>query len=109
MKFLFLGVAIVAEVIATTALKQSQGFTQLPWTVTTAAGYAVAFYFLSLALRQIPTGVAYAIWSGLGIVLISLAAWLVNGQRLSLAALVGMGFIILGVVIMNAFGAADVQ
>lgn len=103
MKYVMLAVAIVAEVIATTAMKQSEGFSRLPWTVVTVIGYAVAFYFLSQTLKSIPTGIAYAIWSGVGIVLISAAAWAFQGQKLDTPAVIGMGLIISGVVVMNVF------
>lgn len=103
MKYLPLAVAIVSEVIATTAMKQSDGFTRPLWAVVTVVGYAVAFYFLSLTLRTIPTGVAYAIWSGVGIVLISLAAWAFQGQKLDTPAVAGMALIVAGVVVMNVF------
>ena len=102
-----LAIAIAAEVCATTAMKQSDGFTRMPWTVITVIGYCVAFYFLSLTLRTIPTGIAYAIWSGVGIVLISTAAWAFQGQKLDAAALIGMGLIVAGVVVMNAFSHAS--
>lgn len=98
-----LAVAIVAEVIATTAMKQSEGFSRLPWAVVTVVGYAVAFYFLSQTLKSIPTGIAYAIWSGVGIVLISAAAWAFQGQKLDMPAMLGMGLIISGVIVMNVF------
>lgn len=101
--YLYLGIAIVAEVIATTALKASDGFTQWWPSLVTVAGYAVAFYFLALTLRIVPTGVAYAIWSGVGIVLISIAGWVVFKQSLDLPAIVGMGLIIAGVVVINVF------
>lgn len=101
--YLYLGIAIVSEVIATTALKASDGFTQWWPSVLTVVGYGVAFYCLALTLRVIPTGVAYAIWSGVGIVLISLAGWLVFRQSLDLPALVGMGLIVAGVVVINVF------
>ncbi|VXC49599.1 DMT family transporter [Sphingomonas sp. 8AM] len=101
MAYLILLVAIVAEVTATSALKQSDGFTR-PWpTLVTVAGYAVAFYLLSLTLRTLPTGIAYAIWSGVGIVLVTAVAWLWHGQRLDAAAIVGMALIIAGVLVMN--------
>jgi len=103
MKYVMLAVAIVSEVIATTAMKQSEGFSRLPWTIVTVVGYAVAFYFLSQTLKSIPTGIAYAIWSGAGIVLISAAAWAFQGQKLDTPAVVGMALIISGVVVMNVF------
>ena len=98
MSYAFLAIAIVSEVIGTSFLKQSEGFTRL-------VCYVVAFYVLSLTLRHIPTGVAYAIWSGVGIVLIAAIAWIVQGQKLDAAALIGMGLIIAGVVVMNLFSA----
>lgn len=101
--WLFLGIAIVSEVIATSALKSSEGFSRLWPTIIVITGYGTAFYFLSLTLKTIPVGIAYAIWSGLGIVLVSLIAWLGFGQKLDLAAIIGIGFIIAGVLIMNLF------
>jgi small multidrug resistance pump len=106
MKYVLLALAIVAEVIGTTAMKQSEGFTKPLWSVVTFVGYAIAFYCLSLTLKSIPTGIAYAIWSGVGIVLISLAAWLLQGQKLDAPAVAGMGLIIAGVVVMNVFSKA---
>jgi small multidrug resistance pump len=103
MSYLFLGVAILAEVIATSFLKQSDGFTRPLPTLAMAVGYGVAFYCLSLALRDIPTGIAYAIWSGVGIVLIAGIAWIAQGQRLDAPALAGIGLIMAGVVVMNVF------
>ncbi len=104
--YVYLGIAIVAEVIATTALKASDGFTQWLPSVVTAVGYAVAFYCLALTLRVVPTGVAYAIWSGVGIVLISMAGWVVFKQSLDLPAIIGMGLIVAGVVVINVFSAS---
>ena len=98
-----LGLAIVAEVIGTTALKASEGFTRLVPSLIVVAGYGVAFYCLSLVLKSIPVGVTYAVWSGLGIVLITVVAYLVYGQRIDLAGLIGMGLIIAGVVVLNVF------
>ena len=101
--WLFLSVAIVAEVIAPSGLKASDGFTRLWPSVLVVVGYSIAFYCLSLALRAIPVGIAYAIWAGLGVVLITVAAWLLFGQRLDAAALIGMSLIVAGVVVMNVF------
>ena len=101
--YLFLAGAIVAEVVATTALKASDGFTRLVPSVITAVGYAVAFYLLSQVLKTIPTGVAYAIWSGAGIVLISVIGWALFRQRLDAAALVGIGLIIAGGIVIQLF------
>jgi small multidrug resistance pump len=101
--WLFLSMAIIAEVIGTSALKSSDGFSRLWPSLIVIGGYGVAFYFLSLTLRVIPVGVAYAIWSGVGIVLITLAGWLIFDQRLDFPAILGMGFVIAGVLIMNVF------
>jgi small multidrug resistance pump len=99
--YVFLAIAITAEVIATSALKASQGFTQLLPSILVVVGYGVAFYFLSLTLRTIPVGIAYAIWSGAGIVLVALIGFALYGQKLDIWALVGMGLIIAGVMVIN--------
>jgi small multidrug resistance pump len=96
--------AIGLEVIATSALQASRQFTRLGPTILVVVGYAGAFYFLSLALRGIPVGVAYGIWSGLGIVLISAIGWVVFGQKLDAPAVIGLGFILTGVLIVNLSG-----
>ena len=96
-------IAIVAEVIATSALKASDGFSKLLPSAITVLGYGVAFYCLSLTLRHIPVGVAYAVWSGLGVVLITAVSWVLFGQKLDAPALIGMGLIVAGVVVMNVF------
>ncbi len=101
MSYLHLAVAIVAEVIATSFMKLSDGFTRLGPSIVTVVGYLVAFYFLSLTLRAVPTGIAYAIWSGAGIVLITAAAWLVQGQRLDLPAIAGIALIVAGVLLLT--------
>lgn len=101
MTYLFLAIAIAAEVAATTFLKLSDGFTKPLPSVLTVLGYGVSFYFLSIALRSIPTGIAYAIWSGAGIILIALIAWIFQGQKLDAPALGGMGLIMAGVLVMN--------
>lgn len=102
-QWVFLAVAIVSEVIATSALKASDGFSRLAPSVIVIAGYATAFYFLSLTLRTIPVGVAYAIWSGAGVALIALIAWVVFGQRLDLPGAVGILLIVAGVAVLNLF------
>ena len=94
MPYLYLLVAIVAEVIATSALKASEGFTRVGPVALVVVGYGLAFYMLSLTLRSIPVGIAYAMWSGLGIVLISIASRVLFGQKLDAPAMVGMALII---------------
>lgn len=101
--YLLLAVAIVAEVIATSALKASDGFTRWVPSAIVVLGYGVAFYCLSLTLQTIPTGIAYAIWSGVGIVLVSLIGWTVFGQTLDGPALMGIGLILAGVLVINLF------
>ena len=101
MGYLYLSIAIVAEVVATSALNASQGFTRLWPSVTTVVGYSIAFYALSLTLRTIPMGIAYAVWAGVGIVLIALVGALFFKQIPDLPAVLGMGFIIAGVVLVT--------
>lgn len=101
--YLFLGIAIVAEVIATSALKASEGFSRLGPSLLVVAGYGVAFYCLSLVMKTIPIGIAYAIWSGVGVSLIALIGWLVYRQPLDLAAIVGISLIISGVMVLQLF------
>ncbi|MBV7481742.1 multidrug efflux SMR transporter [Bordetella sp. BOR01] len=103
MKWVYLGIAIVAEILATSALKSAEGFTRLLPSLATVLGYAVAFYFLALTLRDIPVGIAYAIWSGVGIVLISLVGAVFFKQHLDTPAILGITLIIAGVVVMNVF------
>ena len=103
MTYLYLSIAIVAEVIATSALKASDGFTRLGPSLFVIVGYAVAFYFLSLTLRTMSIGVAYAVWCGAGIVLIALIGWFALGQKLDVPALVGMALIVAGVAVINLF------
>ena len=107
MQWIILGLAIVAETIATSALKASDGFTKLLPSLVVVLGYACAFYGLSVTLRTIPVGVAYAIWSGVGIVLVALIGWFVYGQRLDPATLVGMAMIIAGVIVMHVFSTSS--
>ena len=105
--WLTLGIAIVAEVIGTSALKASEGFTRWLPSLVVVVGYAVAFYCLSLVLRHIPVGVAYAVWSGLGIVLITLVAFVLYGQKIDTAGLIGMGLIVAGVLVLNLFSSSS--
>ncbi len=107
--WIFLGVAIVAEVVATSGLKASDGFTRLWPSLLVIAGYSVAFYFLSISLKDIPVGLAYAIWAGLGIVLVALIGWLIYGQTLDAASVIGMAMIIGGVAVINVFSKSAVH
>ena len=99
----YLAIAIVGEVIATSFLRASAGFTQLVPSVVVVVGYCVTFYFFSLALQTIPVGVGYAIWSGVGIILVSIIAFFAYGQTLDLPALIGIGLILAGVLVINLF------
>ncbi|ALN62994.1 small Multidrug Resistance family protein [Lysobacter antibioticus] len=101
--YLYLTIAIAAEVVATSALKASEGFTRTVPSLIVGIGYATAFYFLSLVLRTVPVGVAYAIWSGVGIVLIAAIGWLFMKQTLDAGALVGIGLIVAGVAVIQLF------
>lgn len=103
MAYLYLFIAILAEVIATSMLKASDEFTRLWPSVATVVGYAVSFYFLALVLKTIPVGMAYAIWSGVGITLIALVGYFVFKQTLDWPAIFGMALIISGVIVMNVF------
>jgi small multidrug resistance pump len=103
MQFVYLAIAIVSEVVGTTALKASNAFTVWQPSLVVVLGYGISFYFLSLALRTIPVGIAYAIWSGVGIVLISIIAWVIYRQALDTAAIVGIGLIVAGVGVINVF------
>ena len=101
--WLAIAIAIVAEVTATTALKASNEFTRLWPSLIVVAGYGVAFYFMTISMSVLPVGIIYAIWSGLGIVLVSIIGWFVYKQALDVPAMIGMGLIILGVVVINVF------
>lgn len=100
---MYLAIAILSEVIATSALKSSDGFTKFGPSLVVILGYGISFYCLSVVLKTIPVGVAYAIWSGMGIVLITLLGWLVFSQRLDLPAFLGMALIVAGVIVIYAF------
>jgi small multidrug resistance pump len=101
--YLYLIAAILVEVTATSALKASEGFTKLIPSIVVVIGYGLSFFFLSLTLRTIPVGVVYAIWSGIGIVLITAVAWFLYKQVLDMPALIGMGMIVAGVAVINVF------
>ena len=103
MGYLYLAIAIIAEVIATNALKASEEFTRLVPSIIVLAGYGAAFYFLSLVLRVIPVGIAYAIWAGMGIVLVAIVAAIMFKQIPDWPAIVGMTLIISGVAVINIF------
>jgi len=101
--WLYLMIAIAAEVVGTSSLKASEGFTKPMPSIVVLAGYGTAFFFLSLALKVMPVGVAYAVWSGAGVALIGLIGWLFFGQKLDAAAVLGMALIVAGVVVLNLF------
>lgn len=101
--YLLLGAAIAAEVVATTALARTASFTRLGPSLLTIAFYALSFWLLSFPIRVLPAGIVYAIWSGTGIVLITIVAWGVYGQRLDLPALLGLALIIAGVLVIHLF------
>jgi small multidrug resistance pump len=103
MAYLYLAIAIVAEVAATSALKASAEFTKLLPSLIVVVGYGVAFYFMTLVLRTIPVGITYAIWAGLGIVLVAIAGALLYKQVPDIPALIGMGLIVAGVVVIHVF------
>jgi len=109
MAYIYLLIAIVAEVVATSLLKASAEFTRLWPSVVVVAGYCASFYFLTLAMRSIPVGVSYALWSGLGIVLITGSAALIYKQVPDLPALLGMGLIVAGVIVIQLFSKMEVH
>lgn len=104
--YIYLAIAIISEVIGTSALKATHEFTRLVPSIIVVLGYGSAFFFLTLALRTFPVGIAYAIWSGVGIVLVCLAGYVLYNQTLDAAALIGMAFIVAGVIILNGFSSS---
>ncbi|MDT8310346.1 MAG: SMR family transporter [Methylophaga sp.] len=102
-KWILLSAAIVAEVFGTSFLKASEGFSKFWPSVAVIVGYVIAFYFLALSLKYIPVGIAYAIWAGVGVVLIASIGWLVFNQKLDFPAIVGISLIIAGVITLNVF------
>ncbi|MBM4096951.1 MAG: DMT family transporter [Planctomycetota bacterium] len=107
MVWLHLSIAIVAEVIATSALKATESFTKPLPLAAVVVGYLVSFYFLSLTLTVLPVGIAYAVWSGAGIILVSMIGWLVFNQSLDWAAVAGIAMILAGVAVINLFSKAS--
>jgi small multidrug resistance pump len=104
-----IALAIFAEVIATSALKASEEFTKLMPSLLVVAGYGLAFYFMTISLRVIPLGIMYAIWSGLGIVMISMIGWIMYKQSLDFAAMLGIGMIVAGVLVIHLFSKSVVH
>jgi small multidrug resistance pump len=103
MTYLYLILAVAFEVVGTAALQASEQFTRPKPLILTAAGYAAAFYFLSLVLRTMPVGIAYAIWSGLGVILITIVGLVWFGQKLDIPAIIGLALIVAGVATINLF------
>lgn len=101
--YLYLSIAIVMEVIATSSMKALDGFNKPLPLVLVVVGYAVSLFLLSIVVKTVPVGVAYAIWSGLGIVLVSIVALIIYQQQLDLPAIIGMSLIVAGVVVMQLF------
>ena len=109
MHWLYLAIAIVSEVVATSALKAANGFSRWGPSLLVVAGYASAFYFLSLALRTIQLGVAYAIWSGVGVALIILVGWVIYRQPLNVASFIGIALIVSGVIVLYLFSSSAIH
>ena len=103
MTYLYLAIAIIAEVAATSALKASEEFTRLIPSIIVVVGYGVAFYLLTFVLGVIPIGITYAVWSGLGIVLVAVVGFFLYKQTPDIPAIIGMGLIITGVVVIHVF------
>ncbi|MFY9319642.1 MAG: SMR family transporter [Lentibacter algarum] len=106
MPYLYLAIAVAFETIGTSAMQASQQFTRLWPSVLVVVGYAISFYFMALTLRFMPVGIVYALWSGLGIILIALIGYAVFGQKLDLPAIAGLGLIIAGIVVIQLFSNA---
>jgi small multidrug resistance pump len=103
MHWLYLAVAILSEVVATSALKAAEGLSRWGPVTLVLVGYALAFYFLSLTLRTIPLGIAYAIWAGVGVALVSVAGWFIYRQALDAGAIIGITLIVAGVIVLRLF------
>lgn len=109
MHYVYLVIAIVAETIGTTALQASEQFSRLWPSILVVVAYGISFFMMALALKFMPVGIVYAIWSGLGIVLIAIIGFLMFGQRLDLPALLGLSLIILGILIIHLFSKSAVH
>lgn len=107
--WVYLGMAIFSEVVATASLKSTEGFTRLVPSIVVLVGYSAAFYFLSLTLDTIPIGVAYAVWSGVGVATITLVSFVLYDQNIDAAGLIGIGLIVTGVVVLRLFSEASVD
>lgn len=107
--WVYLGLAIFSEVIATASLKSTEGFTRLVPSIVVLVGYTAAFYFLSLTLDTVPIGVAYAVWSGVGVATITLVSFVVYDQKIDMAGLIGIGLIVAGVIVLRLFSEASVD
>lgn len=103
MAYMYLTIAVICEVVATSSLKATQEFTRLAPTLVVIIGYLAAFYFLTLSLKTLTIGVAYAIWSGLGIVLIAIFGYIIYREMLDIPAIIGIGLILAGIVVINIF------
>jgi len=107
--WVYLGLAIFSEVVATASLKSTEGFTRLVPSIVVLVGYSAAFYFLSLTLDTIPIGVAYAVWSGVGVATITLVSFVLYDEKIDAAGLIGIGLIVAGVVVLRLFSEASVD
>lgn len=103
MHYVILIGAIIAEVVATSALQASQQFTRIGPSITVVIGYGISFYLLSLTLKVMPLGIVYAVWSGMGLMLVAGIGWLIFGQRLDLPAILGLTLILAGILTINLF------
>lgn len=107
--YIALAIAITGEVVATSALKASNSFTNLIPSIVVVVGYAIAFYFLTITLKTVPVGIAYAMWGGLGIVLVAIAGFVLYQQKIDLIGMAGIALIVAGVVILNVFSKTSIH
>ena len=105
----YLGIAILSEVMATASLKSTEGFTKIGPSLLVLIGYSAAFYFLSLTLEDIPIGVAYAVWSGVGVATITIVSVAFMDQKIDLAGVLGIGLIVVGVIVLRLFSGSSVE